>query len=314
MSNSVIDVLQRYLQHLKQEDKHGAVVTIAAEAKALGISAGTLSQLRNGKPITSRVIQKIAKKLASGEEYRRKEIEDSLEDARRSMSGISSRNALKDLKEFSDIKPGEKRLICIAYRDLPQSRDKGDYPGYVAWSADVIKRGLFCAMFQVFGPLEEIKERAKAAYDADDVEAVKTWNYIYELASGVHEVFGKMKKAVALDNEHHAKKSEGQIVLYELAKVPPLLACSVNARLFYSHQISTTSHEQGIIRITQLVMGMNKEEFIECQTESSFQSAVAAQFQPILQFWLNKGHLPVNENQLRPYREDKDLYFWKIPH
>lgn len=311
MSNTVNSLLQDYLDQLRQKAAVGPLDTIASEAKALGISAGTLSQLRNKKAITSRVIGKIAKKISSGDEPRRREIEAELERARQSeTNAASTSDSLGDVDKFLETGLGQRRLICIAYRDIPQSRDKGDYPGYIDRSAEFVKEGLSFAMFQVFGPLQQIKKKAKAAYDNDDVEGAETWNYVYRLASGVREVFSKMKKAVERDGEGAGHKA-GQIVLYETMKTPPLIVSNINSRVFYSHQISERGDERRI-RIAQLIRAKDKEILVEFANDSAYESAVAAQFQPILQFWVANSRLPTKKDQLKAYRYDDDGYSWNI--
>lgn len=304
---SVNDLLQQYLDQIKREAAD-PIETVASEAKALGISAGTLSQLRNGKPITDKVIAKIANTIAAGDESHYKEIEEDLVNARRAALNTAdiTRDSLDDIDEFLKTSSGQKRLICVSYRDIPQSREQGDYPGYVDRSAKFFKSGLSLAMFQVFGPLEQIKQNAKAAYDIDDVEASGNWNYIYKLASGVREVFQKTKRAVESDGS-----GSGQIALYERANTPPLSICDINARLFYSHQISEKGAERKI-RIAHLIKALGKEVFIESASDSAYHLAVAAQFQPILRFWITEGRLPILNEELKTYQHDNETYSWNV--
>jgi hypothetical protein len=313
MSNSVIDILQRYIEESKAEGKmRGENDTIAARAKVLGISVGTLSQLHSGKPITSKVIEKIVEKLAGGNETRKRRIREELRATLKSSNAeAQSTDALEEFDRFFKTSEDAKRLICYAYRDIPQSRDAGSYPGYVDRSSDMVRRGLNCAFFQPFGPLDKIKQKAKEALDRNDLEAMETWQYIYKLASGVHEVYRKGKKLVESGSAIIPGKRKGQLVLYEASEVSSLAVCDVNSRICYSIQQIFGKNE---IRVVQMVRvaGEEKERFIECSTEPAFQTAVAAQFYPIIQYWRSNDRLPVKEDELMSYYRGNEKCPWRI--
>lgn len=311
MSDSVIDILQRYIEESRSEGKtQGKSHTIAAEAKILGISTGTLSQLRNGKPITHKVIEKIAEKLAHNNEDRRRRIKQELRATLNSSNAETTTvDAIEEFRRFQETSDDANRLICCSYRDVPQSTDVGTYPGYIDTSADIIIRGLNYAFFQPFGPVAEIKEKLKEALDKNDKEAMAAWQYIHAVATGVHEVFGKTKSSVETGDERETGKEKGQVVLYEASNVSSLATCDVNSRVFYSSQIIAGRQEN---RVVQLIRGKDKEHFVECTIEPAFQAAVAAQFYPILQYWRSNGRLPVKENALMSYYSDHEECPWRI--
>ena len=323
MSNPIADVLQRYIDEIKSDTNKkvkntSRADTVKAEASAIGVSVGTLSQLRNGKIITDRVIEKIIKKIAGDDSFLKEKVKGELEKARElSINAATKNDPLEAFHKFFETSPNDKRLICISYRDIPESRDKGNYPGYADKSALVIRDGLACAMFQPFGPLKEIKKKAKESYDKDNVEAAETWNYIYKLASGVREVFEKIKNALqGADGavaDADADKGRGQLVLYEALRDPSLAGCDVNSRLFYSQQISGKD-KSNKIRVVQLIKGEEKdrEYFIECSTEPAFQAAVAAQFYPIISYWRDNGSLPVRQEKIRAYCGDNEECLWAV--
>jgi transcriptional regulator with XRE-family HTH domain len=306
MSNPVANVLQGYLEELRTSAEWKAqskTETVAAEASALGISVGTLSQLRNGKPITDRVIEKIANKIAGGDTARREEVRAELDQARESPNAhASTNNSLEAFHKFLETPTGHKRLVCISYRDVPETRDKGSYPGYIDRSVEVIKNGLACALFQPFGPLKEIKEKTKQAVDEDE-ESRHRWNYILGLAEGVHEVFEKTKAAVEADGE-----CKGQVVLYEALRVPSLAALTVYSRVCYSHEI-WGEEKSNKVRVVQLIKGKDEEYFIECNEDTPFQAAVAAQFYPVLQYWREKGSLPTTQKNIKAYYGEEECHW-----
>ncbi len=306
MSNPVADVLQGYLEEIRTSAEWKAqnkTETVVAEASALGISVGTLSQLRNGKPITSRVIEKIANKIAGDDMARREEVRAELEQARESSSAhASTNNSLEAFHKFLETPAGHKRLICISYRDVPETREKGNYPGYIDRSVEVIKNGLTIAMFQPFGPLKAIKKKTKEAIDEDE-ESRHRWNYILGLAEGVHEVFEKTKAAVEAGGE-----CKGQVVLYEALRVPSLAVLTVYSRVFYSHQI-WGEEKSNKVRVVQLIKGKDEEYFIEFNEDTAFQAAVAAQFYPVLQYWRDKGSLPTTQEKLKACYGEEECHW-----
>lgn len=305
MSNPVADVLQGYLEEIRTSAEWKAqskTETVAAEASALGISVGTLSQLRNGKPITSRVIEKIANKIAGEDTARREEVRVELEQAyKSSIAHASTNNSLEAFHKFLETPAGHKRLICIAYRDVPETREKGSYPGYIDRSVEVIKNGLAIAMFQPFGPLKAIKEKTKESVDEDE-ESRHRWNYILGLAEGVHEVFEKTKAAVEVGGE-----CKGQVVLYEARRVPSLAALTVYSRVFYSHEI-WGEEKSNRVRVVQLIKGKDEEYFIEFNEAPPFQAAIAAQFYPVLHYWRETGSLPTTE-ELKAYYGEEECHW-----
>jgi transcriptional regulator with XRE-family HTH domain len=311
MSDSVIDILQRYIEEHRSEGKTpGKSHTVAAEAKILGISTGTLSQLRNGKPITHKVIEKIAEKLANNNEDRRRRIQQELRATLNSSNAETATvDAIEEFRRFQETSRDANRLICCSYRDVPQSTDTGTYPGYINTSASIIIEGLNYAFFQPFGPVEEIKKKLKDALDNNNKEAEAAWKYIHTIATGVHEVFVKTKISVENGDAREAGKQKGQVVLYEASNVSSLATCDVNSRVFYSSQISAGRQET---RVVQLIRGKNEEKFIECTIEPAFTAAVAAQFYPIPQYWRSKGCLPVKEDDLMSYYSNRKECPWKI--
>lgn len=307
MSTSVSEVLEQYIEAVNHDDKTKER-TLAEDAKVLNISIGTLSQLRNGKAeITDRVIDKIAKKLAADGKYKEEDVVKKLQETRISQS--SPTTAIEVFHQFFETKPDVERLICFAYRDIPQTRDQGKYPDYIYKYATVIKNGLTCAFFQPFGPIEEIKNKAISAITNGDTEAIDRWNFIYKVADGVHEVFQKTKiiledKSVAND----ITENKGQIVLYESAHLPSLINCIVHSRLFYSYQISEINE----VRIAQLIQEKDEERFIECSTDQSFQTAIATQFYPIVNYWLKEKRLPVKQSEIKGYYDKNEKIQWNI--
>jgi transcriptional regulator with XRE-family HTH domain len=299
------DVLSEVIQNIEDSPK-----TVETFAKKINISAAQLSRIKSGKaPLSDETIEKICVSFDSNREYS--------EELRTRLKRIQSISSLKNSIEassadehskFFETGPDENRIICISYRDLPQTRDKGRKPEYIEKIVDIIKNSnLVIALFQSWGPLEEIKENLKEAINRDDIEAKMAWDYIHTLSLGVHEVFKATKKEML----KHGKSSE-HIVLYEAKKVPPLVYCDVHSRLAYSEKLSPPNEKEkqegkGRVRIVQLIMGkdannIEKEYFIECVTDSAFQAVVATQFYPVLHFWRDtNGKLPVNQVELQKF-------------
>lgn len=303
MTNPVAVVLERYLDEISKVDN-----TVASKAKALGISIGTYSQIHNGKmEITDAVIKKIAKKVAGGE-ARRNEIIEELKNARSSTPSMPS--ALEAFDRFIETSPEVKRLVCFIYHDMPESTDQGRYPQYVNKVADRIRRGLTCAFFQPFGPVEEINKRAFEASSKGKFEISDRWTYIRQLAFNVRQVFKKTRDAV---EKAGTGKIKGQLVLYEAANVPSLVNCHIHSRLFYSYQKSEINE----IRTAQLIKGqeVGQEYFIEGSNEQSFRNGFTTQIYPVVNYWIEKEKLPIekDENKLKEfYGEDENAGYWKI--
>lgn len=323
-----------------QENGLSVPNTPTALAKMMGVSAAQFSRIKNLKSSLSdksldciyKEISKLEKdkaKLAAWKEKLKEAQKNQLELLRKTKAQslmqaqpesstviASIDDPLEEFYNFfsissDEITQGENRLICCSYRDRSQSTAKGRNPEAIERNAGEIKKGLKCAVFQCFGPLEEIRKNGKEAYDRDDVEAKQAWDYIYDVALGVYDVFRKTKAVVEKGD------NKGQIVLYEASKVPVLTECYIHSRLFYSEQVLTKNK----IRVVQLVIGKNieTEYCIECSIEPAFQSVIAVQFHPILGYWRNTGHLPETQKQIEVFYKNSKQYKvnkkcpWRIP-
>ena len=325
----LFQTIEQIFAELLQKNGEKPLQTTSALADFLGVSAAQLSRIKNGmSSIGIELMNKInikIDKLEKDEEKRifwKEQIALVQSDSRKEDSSVTSslaykvsplsqtetiNNSLVDIdssfikdetkealdyfhEDFFETEANTKRIVCGAFRDMPQSTAKGRNPEYIGKSVSVIRNGLAFAPFQPFGPLEKIKDENKRALDKNDAEAADAWNYIFQLALGVHEAFEKTKQL--LENE----ENKGQLVLYEAAKVPSLRDCNLHSRLYYSEQTSG----QNRIRIIQLIIGKigngeYKEHYIECSTESALHSVIAEQFFPILHHWRKYSQLPIKK-------------------
>jgi transcriptional regulator with XRE-family HTH domain len=270
---------------------------IFEEAKSIGISAAQLSRIKNGKSsLTNKVINLIAEKYGNDEQSRQR-IKEKLAGARVRDSAkisVSNENSVEEFhQKFFQTDPELTRLICFSYREMPESINKGKHPEYIEKGSVEVKNAenFSCALFQFFGPKERIKDKILEAYEAEDKDARKAWEYIYEIADAIHEVFGRVKAQMG--------NIPGRVVLYESLEVPLLKDCSLHSRLMYSEEL--VGKDSKNIRIVQLLTGNDtRQHFVECTTESGFQIAVAAQFYPILDCWrASEGRLPKTENEVK---------------
>ncbi|HEY0050958.1 MAG TPA: helix-turn-helix transcriptional regulator [Pyrinomonadaceae bacterium] len=296
---------------IRENGKHNPK-TVAEEAELIGISAAQLSRIKSGNSsLTKRVIDLIAQTFGINEESKRL-IRERLEFSKAQdvlkESEPTVKTALEEFhNRFFHTNRGEKRIICGAFFDIAQSTQKGRNPEYADASADVIRNGLSFACFQPFGPRENILKLVKKAVDAKNQELIAIWNYIYRLADSVHEGLEKTKESL--------KKEEtlGQIVLYEAANVPSLTNCNLHSRLYYGERLSGDNK----IQIVQLLLGKTgnseyTEHYIECINESAFQSVVAEQFSPVLNYWRVTGKLPTIEEQIHKTLGKNTICPWKI--
>jgi transcriptional regulator with XRE-family HTH domain len=316
--SSTFDVLKDIFSEILQKNGLEAPKTTAALAEVIGVSAAQLSRIKNGRSSFGyEVMRKVNKKIDELEkdEELRKIWKTKLKEAQSESSKTPSKTLITDTSaatesleafdKFFQTSEDEKRIVCCSYRDIPQSTAKGRYPEYIEKSAAQIRKGLACASFQFFGPLDQIEAKLKTALKNKDTESFNAWSYIYRLASGVYEGFNKTREAVLKDSNN-----KGQAILYEASTVPSLINCNAHSRLFYSEKCSGANR----IRIVQLVLGQDKEHFIECSSEPAFQSVVAEQFYPILDYWRdNKGRLPVENGEIEKFCSDKEESSWRIP-
>ncbi len=295
---------------LDEIQKIGDFDTVASLADKINVSAAQLSRIKSRKsPLSDETIDKICNFFKNDVVYeeqlrvRLKKIQSSPLNIK---SHVSQGDALEEFhNNFFYTQRGEKRIICITYRDLPQSREKGKNPEYIQRSADVIiNSDLVCGLFQCFGPIDLITENLTKAAHRNDIEARDTWSYIQTLALGVHEIFNALKEKIG--------NIGGKIVLYEAIEVPELVKCDIHSRLMYSEKLSPLTddekiHGRGKIRIVQLIIGkdennVEREFYIECNTDPTFQSAVSTQFYPVLHYWRDtKGNLPVSPIELKSF-------------
>ena len=299
MKESIGALLKEYIKEPKTTEA----------AKALGISAGLLSQLLNNKAqLSDKVIDKISSKLAGKDESLKRIKMNELGQIRQSFLNPPLTNGpLKGFEKFFETASNTKRLICITYRDIPQSTNAGKYPGLIDTGVVAIRNGLSCAMFQSFGPVEEIKKKVLEALESSDVEESEKWNYIYRLVRDIHEVYERLKTGL----ENGEEECRGQLVLYEAKELDPFTTCDVNSRIFYSQELSGG---QNTVRVAQLVAGIDDIYYIECDLIAVNQFAVAAQFYPIPRYWReNNNKLPDTESKLEEaYKSSTEKRRWSL--
>ena len=287
--------------------------TIVEEADLISITGGQLSRIKNKKSaLTNNVIDSIVEKFGKDKESAVK-IRERLEIAKnRDSLDLKKKGPVKSLtpveefhRDFFQTPEDVTRLICFSYREMPQSINRGQNPEYIETGTDEVKNspGLSCALFQFFGPLEAIQNKIDEAAAAGDKDARKAWDYIHDVADGIHEMFGRIKEELG--------NRERKTVLYEALTAPSLENSNLHSRLMYSEELAGKTSRN--VRTCQLIFGKSRDAYIEGITETGFQIAVAAQFSSVLDYWRNNnGILPTLESEVETVLKNNNKCPWKI--
>lgn len=280
--------------------------TQAAEAEILGVSPSYLSKLRNGKaPITEAFAASFAEKLEPSDRARRRTLEQELLRTREGwFSASEDEPAAEDplprvVTDFFDRLGQPGSLVCVDYRDLPQAVSTGSYPSAARDAATAVARGLSFAMFQPFGPVEELRDRRNAAAMNGGVSPPfeRLFDYLYKLAQDVRRVHLEMLAAAERIARERGEPMLGQIVLYEAESAPKNPAgCGIQSRTFYVDHWSGAHH---LTDIYEWIVGADGHSFVQRSGESLHADAVREQFYPVPDLWREHGQrLPVRKKEL----------------
>jgi transcriptional regulator with XRE-family HTH domain len=286
---SVMSVLAERFEALRASGTMQLERTAAAEANYLGISASYLSRIRGGKAvITEEFIQKIASRFEPHDEERRRALLTELEAARETMPERALSVAEPDISpnaiiDFFDriAQPGS--LLCVDYRDLPQATSTGPFPQTAVEAAYAVAHGLCFAMFQPFGPVEQLRELLVRALEHSGHDrmfpCIRLYEYIFQLAVRVRQVYTEMHAEVQKHDQ-----PLGQLVLYEAKHVPEtLVGCGIQSRVFYVDYTHALRHYS---EVYEWVAGENRHYFIHRAGDSLNADAVREQFHPITTHWI----------------------------
>lgn len=297
--------------------------TAAAEAQYLGISASYLSRIRGQKAqITDELAQKIAARLQPDDDVRRKALYHQLLEARDAGPGHAHSPTEPDISpnaivEFFEriAQPGS--LLCVEYRDLPQAISTGPFPKMAVEAAYAIANGLSFAMFQPFGPLEELRQRFHDAIDKEH-PCMRLYEYLFKLASRVRQVYREMLAEV----ESHSTRL-GQLVLYEADSTRNGIIpyYGIQSRIFYAEYTHALTH---FTEVYDWIAGdQDRHYFIRRGGTSLDPEAVSSQFHPITTSWVTDRHLstrrlPTTNEELEGLhkrfrtKSDPNLPRWKV--
>jgi hypothetical protein len=279
--------------------------TNADEADFLGVSPALLSRLKGNKAaLTDARIKSIAEKLAGGDESYREQIERELffsrDEAKPATSSSVSRASLlmSSVEDLFRRISNSDSLLCVDYRDLPQTIDGGEYPTLADEAAKAIANGLHLAMFQPFGSVEE--------RELDLIEAVRSGRplsgreYLLRLAKSVRTAHQKIKTLAEeiIKKDVNKNTKRGDIILYEAPEILPVTGCGINSRLFFVLGVDEAGRHDK--QIYQWVDGRDDDDhFIRRDGNSINKEAVSEQFFPITAHWTKHKKLPKTDGELR---------------
>jgi hypothetical protein len=287
MANTVRDVLDGAFEFARQRGVFKGK-TNQAEAKFLGMDPAVLSRLKGGKtPLTENRIAQIAQRLSGGDESYRETLQAELRNHLNEAASAASKNQLvRSVEEFFANISSETSLLCVDYRDLPQSTDQGEYPLLANVAANAISRGLHFAMFQPFGGLKDIEKSL-----SEEKWFRPARSYLLSLAEFVRTAYIKIKDLAG-------PAAAGEIVLYESKSVPPIPACGINSRLFYVDCLNEVGRHE--TEVYQWIDGRGADDYFVQRGQSALsKDAVSQQFFPIPDYWLSNRKLPRSESDLR---------------
>lgn len=324
MADRVERLLEKYLDLARE---HGVEVrTILQQSKFLGVSSGFLSQLRNGKAkLSPEVIEKIASAVSSTGVAAKDDVKNELSSARETeienragQSTAPAEDLFTSVEKFFSRVSNRDSLVCVDYRDFPQTTKDGPYPILATAAARAVAHGCSFAMFQPFGTVEELDEKLIKAVRRGHPEG---YTYLHGLARKVREVYKEIKAEAEALLTADGRKEECRIVLYEAKAAPTIAACGISSRMLYASYVEgnpVRRHE----RVYQWVAGEgDRDHFIERDKSSVGLGAVVGvgaitqQFNPITLCWSAEKGLPRTNDELK--REfgrcklDEELV-WKV--
>jgi transcriptional regulator with XRE-family HTH domain len=318
LPNEVARLLKKYLNLAQEQDIE--VRTLAQQSKFLGISSGSLSQLRNAKSkLSPEVIEKIASAVASTGIAEKDEVKNEFSQASEAKAeskpaqSISGDDLWKAVWEFFKRVSNRESLVCVDYRDFPQTSKDGPYPDLANAAAAAVADGCCFAMFQPFGTVRELEEKLiKAVKEHQPPEG---YTYLLGLARKVREVYGEIKAAAEERLRAVGREEECQIALYEARVALPIAACGISSRMLYASYVEgkpPRRHE----RVYQWVAGARDlDYFIERDKTSVGLEAIAQQFNPITLCWSPEKGLPRTnvdlETEFKNCKLDEEL-MWKV--
>jgi hypothetical protein len=293
--------------------------TNEAEASKLGLSPAVLSRLKNNKAfLTDARVKDIAERLTKilGEDkgYQERLEEDLLlsrEDAKPNIiSTISGASRLiRSVKDLFDHISNHDSLLCVDYRDFPQTTAGGEYPRLADDAAKAIAHGLDFAMFQPFGPFKELEAAFKKSTETEKWKRSGR-GYILRLAEYVREAYTNIKKRVDAKTERNTEK--GDIILYESTRILDVPACGINSRLFYVNSMKETGFQDQ--QIYQWVNGRDDDDyFVRRDINTLSQDAVSETFFPVTNYWLKHKKLPVDDGELEKAVNEVQEHFALSP-
>lgn len=321
MAKSAGQVIDDYLKLAREADPNIGI-SLAQEAKFLGISAGHLSQLKNSKAkLSNDVIDKVATALSRTGIIAKEELVKELHRSREAnieTKTIPSRPVeilFEEVGEFFAKVSNIESLVCVDYRDFPQTDKDGPYPELAQEAADAIASGCAFAMFQPFGSVEEQQKKLIEAIEKGLPLEGRT--YLLQLAKRVRKVYREIKASAEKRAKEEGKEDkECQIVLYEADDVLPLAGCGISSRMLYGTYMEEESPRR-YERTYQWVAGIgDKDYFIERNKTSVSLEAIAQQFEPVHSYWMRKKKLPRNNQDLKKAFKEygiDDSLKWKIP-
>jgi hypothetical protein len=299
LGKTACQLLDSYLEKAGKTKK----TTTIEQANALGISAGHWSQLKNGKVrLTDNVISKMAKRLAAQAVAKEEDVIRELtfsRDAAKHERLPSSGEIFDAVEDFFSKVSNDDSLVCVDYRDFPQTTKDGPYPSLGKKAAEAIANGGSFAMFQPFGSAEG--QQKKLIFTLDNKRPPEGHMYLLRLANEVRKVFGDIKHA-AEKLAGGRERIQDKIVLYEAKEALSLPACGISSRMLYANYMEDERRNE---KVYQWIAGMNdRDYFIERSTSSISLDAIAQQFDPIFTFWSKKKHLPRTDKHWKEATKD----------
>lgn len=291
--------------------------TNVEEAEFLEISPALLSRLKGNKAgLTDSKIKSIAAKLGGDDSSYREQLERELffsRDETKAMLPSSTSRASLLVSSVEDLfrrLSNPDSLLCVDYRDLPQTVDGGEYPLLADEASKGIAAGLSFAMFQSFGTVEDLESDLIQSIKNKTRRQLQGREYLLRLGETVREVYHKIKSKVREFEVEGVKP--GQVVLYEAKNLVSVTGCGINSRLF----LINCADENGRYdkQIYQWIDGLDGDDyFIRRDNSTLNQEAVSQQFFPVTDYWtFNNRKIPESDKELEKFVKSLDQRFAKV--
>lgn len=301
--------MQSFFSRLLESELQQAVKSgdTTAQASFLGISAGHLSRLKNGKlgALGDRAALKLALKLRPNDANEANELARALQEAsvadQPEEAPTSLYNVPRLFQRLSGSGNPHKSLLLVSYGDLPRTDERSRHSDLLKDAAEAVAAGVTFVMVNPFGCAFRNEGELK--------HTLEVRQYLERHYNWTNRVYRRLRDTAAKLAEDRVAGSGTEagrrVLLYERqavssgdSKTSIRFYSGITTRTFfarYTKNIGQDRDEQ-IDEIWEWVAGYDEDVFLRRDPESLPPNVMFEQFHPITTFYRIWGRFPLHED------------------